>query len=153
MGRVVDKSKWPRGEWDDEPDEVRWSYRGVDCLVLRPTAMGHLCGYVRIPEDHPCMQWGEYLWDAPDSVAVEVHGGVTFGPRPFEGRADLPGVWVGFDCNHHLDYAPGSDASLREIGLRCEGGYRNLNYVKRETERLAVQLTALAFAQVEGGAA
>lgn len=21
---VIDKSKWPRGEWDNEPDKIQW---------------------------------------------------------------------------------------------------------------------------------
>jgi hypothetical protein len=60
--------------------------------------MGALCGYVRVPENHPDAD--KYY----DDVQVEVHGGLTFGCKTKEG-----GVWFGFDCAHGWDYVPRLD--------------------------------------------
>jgi hypothetical protein len=42
---VVDKSWWPRGPWDDEPDKVQWpdEATGLPCMVKRGP-VGSFCG-------------------------------------------------------------------------------------------------------------
>lgn len=86
----LDKSDWPAGPWQDEPDKVQWvdEATGYDCLIVRNHG-GALCGYVGVPEGHPyhgvgysgCAQkppCGEsYCGHSPDS-RTEVHGGLTF---------------------------------------------------------------------------
>jgi hypothetical protein len=53
--RTIDKTLWPRGEWDDEPDKMQWQDEatGLPCLIVRGP-VGALCGYVGVPEGHPC---------------------------------------------------------------------------------------------------
>jgi hypothetical protein len=70
---TIDKSSWPRGEWDREPDKMQWQDKetGLPCLIVR-NRMGALCGYVGVSEDHPDYQKGY------DDFRVEVHGGLTF---------------------------------------------------------------------------
>lgn len=52
--RTIDKSAWPRGEWDAEPDKVQWQDEatGLPCLIVRNSG-GALCGYVGLSEGHP----------------------------------------------------------------------------------------------------
>jgi len=77
-----------KGPWLGEADKVSWrdTVSGYDCIMLRDTDNGFLCGYVGIPQDHPL--WG---WDAdavPPDTGIEVHGGLTYsrlcdeGPSP-----------------------------------------------------------------------
>lgn len=53
-----------RGPWSDEPSFEEWvdPDTGYDCRVARHY-YGHLCGYVRIPGDHPL-----FRTDAADPV-------------------------------------------------------------------------------------
>lgn len=52
--RTIDKSSWPRGEWDHEPDKRQWQDEatGLPCLIVRQRDSGHLCGYVGVPKSH-----------------------------------------------------------------------------------------------------
>lgn len=72
----VDKSAWPRGEWDGEPDKKQWTdpATGLPCLIVRNPG-GALCGYVGVSAGHPAF---EKNWDA---VNVDVHGGLTFADK------------------------------------------------------------------------
>lgn len=135
-----DKSEWPLGEWHTEPDKAHWIEEGLDCLIVR-NHIGALCGYVGVPEQHPC--FGQDY----DSVDVEVHGGLTFSdtchPResecrgichPKEGAANETVWWLGFDCAHGGDIMP----KLGSFGYGDT--YRNFSYVRQEVASLAKQL-------------
>ena len=76
--------------------EIRVSINGLGCV----------CGYIKIPAEHP---WhGKVYGDVrmPGGDYVEVHGGLTFSesittdgwPQKF-----TPGWWIGFDCGHYGD--------------------------------------------------
>lgn len=123
----MDKSKWPRGEWDREPDKLEWVDQSTNlpCRIFR-TEGGHLCGYVGVFPGHPF-----YGKDDSDSEVyeLEVHGGVTYGSR--DPRHNI--WWLGFDCAHAGDRSP-YHGSLRR------GTYRNLKYVKAQVTNLARQL-------------
>lgn len=90
--RTFDKSAWPRGPWDDEPDKKQWQdgVTGLPCLIVR-NRVGALCGYVGVPKSHPAhgMDYGVSMYDSegneramsPAEQAlydVQVHGGLTF---------------------------------------------------------------------------
>lgn len=78
-----------------------------------------------------------------------VHGGVTFAGKGnssniyhgihFEGR-----YWIGFDTGHSTDICPGIEEQLEAHGFpmpRFPGAqYRDWDYVKAQTEKLAQQL-------------
>lgn len=93
-----------RWEWDDEIV----SEQGRPVRAILRSAVGHLCGYVRVPDDHP-IRW------LPDiGFDFAVHGGLTW-----NGAADWlpPGHWLGFDCGHSGDLSPGGlhePAGVRE---------------------------------------
>lgn len=160
VNRDVDKSSWPSGRWGDEPDRVHWSHGGLDCLIVRQRTLGHLCGYVGVPPDHP---WYEQHYDNvrrirtdeddPYGDWVDVHGGLTFSGSCREGgaichrpefAANDPVWWLGFDCAHLGDMSPGN---------RFDGydeTYKSVLYVRRQTESLADQ--ALAVVRAKGSA-
>lgn len=61
-----------KGPWLGEADKISWrdGASGYDCIMLRNTDNGFLCGYVGIPKDHPL--WG---WDAnavPPDIGIEL---------------------------------------------------------------------------------
>ena len=152
-------------EWENEPDKVDFEYKTLPCAMRRNLG-GALCGYVGIPDRHPLFKVKYFdsseelviLRDAmleepmpdnpnfslmlgalsgeikprPDTV-FQVHGGLTYsavGDWPQEGDY----WWFGFDCAHLGDYSPKYDKHF------SDSIYRNLNYVKNQTEQLAEQL-------------
>lgn len=146
--RFVDKSEWDRGPWDDEPDKVQWHdpATGLACLIRRGPS-GALCGYVGIaPHLTPLLPVIEWGYD------FRVHGGITYSALcdgdeehgichiPEPGEPD-PAFWIGFDCGHHRDARPKMLKWERDHGFEDrEAVYRDMPYVKREVERLAVQV-------------
>lgn len=155
----VDKSSWPRGPWDAEPDKKQWidAATGLACLIVRNRDMGHLCGYVGVPSTHPAhgMSYSGYESENPVAAAVgaaDVHGGLTFssacGPHPDDpGRGIChvtePGEpdawWFGFDCAHYQDVSPGYNRGWSRGGEV----YRDVAYVEAECAKLAAQLAAI----------
>lgn len=159
---AIDRSRWPKGPWDGEPDKVQWidEATGLDCLIVR-NGSGNLCGYVGVPEGHPFFLVGysdcpppvkcdvEALWceHSPGHV-TNVHGGLTYSNLcaghichvPEAGRPDRV-WWLGFDTAHSGDVTPGYPESLR--ALFANGTYKDVPYVKAECARLAEQLATV----------
>ncbi len=70
--KLVDRSKWGSGEWDDEPDRVEFKTKtGLPALIARGYG-GVLCGYVAVPPGHAAH--GKPFGD----LDVSVHGGLTY---------------------------------------------------------------------------
>ena len=150
---AIDKSTWGPGPWQDEPDRVDFVHAGFACFALRRDRMGYWCGYCGVPREHPA--YGKRYYDVP--IDVDVHGGLTCA-RACDApicHVPVPGMpadvwWLGFDCAHAGDLAPGMEADLRSISIGrgarrniFRDVYRDLPYVRREIERLAEQLSAM----------
>lgn len=150
--RTFDKSKWERGEWDQEPDKAEWRDEAtkLPCLIVR-NRMGALCGYVGVPPGHP---WHgkhyEHLGSYPD-----VHGGLTFADECQPSDNEAHGIchvpesgeaanvwWLGFDCSHAGDLMPQTDSLFRGLSERGYDMYRNVAYVQAECAKLAAQVNA-----------
>lgn len=172
--RTVDKSEWPRGEWDTEPDKMQWPdpTTGLPCLIVRGPS-GALCGYVGVLSSHPwhgmgysaaigecndhCDAESDYHDTHSIDALIDIHGGLTFADvcahAGDESRhichAPDPGEpdnvhWFGFDCAHSGDIAP---AHMRPYGGPFGTGYdtyKNVGYVRSEVTKLAQQLAAVA---------
>lgn len=153
-GLRIPKSDWGEGPWQNEPDHVDFQHAGFPCILHRNT-MGAWCGYVGVPKDHPWHGKGY------DDVEADAHGGLTYaepcqGDICHVGEPDDNRWWLGFDCNHGDDMAPEMDAAMRSWkvpGLRDRPRkewfgepvtYKDLAYVRAETERLAEQAKAAA---------
>lgn len=153
--KTIDKSDWPRGPWDDEPDKMQWMDKktGLPCLIVRGPH-GSWCGYVGVPKAHPAFEKGY------DDVDASAHGGLTFADRCSPGAEDH-GIchvveegeddkvwWLGFDCAHSGDFVPAYDRAYKSTNIDLtdiwpEEGYKSIKYVKREVRRLAAQLRAM----------
>ena len=152
----MDRTGWPAGPWDSEPDKVSWTDEatGLPCLIVRPNPhFGGLCGYVAVEPGHP---WHGKDHDALD---VDVHGGLTFSAscaddEPIEKavcHVPEPGKpgdvwWFGFDCGHAWDVQPAMLARYPEFGFEPRGfgaSYKTVAFVRHECEQLAQQLRAV----------
>lgn len=148
--RTDDKSEWPRGEWDDEPDKIQWpdAETGLPCLIHR-NRCGALCGYVGVAPGHP-MYAVKYNDGAED--LLDVHGSLSYSAFCQDTNCEETGVchvveegeekkiwWFGFDCHHAWDIAPGMPFG---VGMEtCEHTtYKNVAFVKGEVTALAKQL-------------
>lgn len=161
---LVDKSRWQRGPWDDEPDRLEWkTAAGLPGLMVRHPRLGHWCGYVAVPPGHPCHGRSEgtdyekdangdedYLKPLPNPVnELNAHGGITYAAAcdghvchvPEPGEPDDV-WWLGFDCAHSGDHSPYGTPFAHDT-------YRDVAYVRGEVEDLAAQL--VNFGQEMGG--
>lgn len=135
----ADRTGWPSGAWDGEPDKLLWKHKGFDCMVVR-NGLGALCGYVGVQEGHP------WFGQDYDNVKADAHGGLTYSDF-CQGHICHPGpektYWLGFDCAHSGDQVPGV---MKYDGFsRRDDQYRDLAYVKQEVNRLAEQAAEAAF--------
>lgn len=149
------------GPWLDEPDRVEFRAHGLPCILNRVLNAkgggGHWCGYVGVPPGHP---WhGQRLDDAGlDGPDIDVHGGITYA-EPCAGEichVPEPGEsddvwWLGFDACHAGDLQPSTRKLLRDLGhedpspfVRRADVYRDVEYMRAETEALAAQAARAA---------
>lgn len=144
----VDRTGWPSGPWDNEPDRVDFSTQvGLTGLMLR-SRLGNWCGYVGVEPGHPA--YGKNYFDVP----CRVHGGLTYSGEcqgnvchvPAPGSPDTL-WWLGFDCRHAYDLAPGDAVWFEGIFIQEGQDYCNQKYVKAQVEKLAAQLNILASPQ------
>ena len=139
--RQVDKSRWPDGPWMYEPDQENWTdaETGLSCVILRHPDLGHLCGYVGVPKDHPA-HGKDYDDDLLSEAHEVVHWGLTYSAPslPEDGIEDR---WLfGFDCAHSCDLSPGNSL-FDHIGET----YRDMHFVREHCRRLAGALWYIAF--------
>ena len=151
---VVDKSKWARGPWDNEPDKIQWKDEatGLPCLIVRSHVSGNLCGYVGVSSNHPLY---EKRYQDQD---LEVHGGLSYADKCMDGAPESDGIchipgdgepdhvwWFGFDCAHCFDKTPAIMRYLPEFTSKhgITVTYRDVPYVENECRELAKQLKAL----------
>lgn len=151
-----DKLNWfGYGEWIEEPDEVFFEYQGYESSIKRVLHFecnghafgGHLCGYLKIPKDHP---W--YDKHTIFDFDCNVHGGITF--AKFNESNEY---WIGFDCAHSMDLIPTSMKNMKKImhenmkehlkgmNIHIENSpifhhsYKNINFCMEEIKSLARQ--------------
>jgi len=150
--------------WENEPNELRWESSGLRCQIIR-RPWGHWCGYVGVDKHHVLYGYGygdqlvslkqllrlrlQDMFSMPmmenyfNSDAeftmndiLEVHGGVTYAGPGFSDE-DKPLWWVGFDCAHAGDLVPKMERHWQY------GVYRDMEYAKGETEKLAAQIAGV----------
>ena len=108
---------------------------GLPIVIKRMKTLGHLCGYVGVPCEHPwyrivysqCVNEGTD--DTPESL-IDVHGGLTFSSMGDRDLFPADYWWFGFDCAHFMD-----KTSFNPSGIE-----RDETWVKEECGRLAEQL-------------
>ena len=129
--------KYPSGE-------VMYSIDGEYLGLIRINALNVLCGYVKLPENHPYI--GLDLYDITHVnnplYELDVHGGVTFadcigdGYATGFGCAHVGDYAIGFDCAHAGDYVP----RFSDFTPFADGVWRDEAFVINELKRLVEQL-------------
>ncbi len=145
----------------DWTTEARLRAVALRRMLLGPP--GFLCGYVRVPNDHPLFEC-EYMHDTPDALCgntpeahFDVHGGITYSgfgmPGVSVARIHKKDWWYGFDCNHAGDRGCGSGVMRAFLGdeSSLDGAIRDLSYVEAECEKLASELADVAQPQRRKG--
>lgn len=142
----LDKTNFPVGEWKSEPDICHWEYRGLSCLMLRDMKLGAWKGFVALKKGHVAFnksieQISGELW----SDDVEVYGGiVSAGKLPARYKEfNKDNWWIGFECMQGEDLLPLVKFDPTDpifAGIRNHQTYKNIHYVRRETNQLAKQL-------------
>lgn len=135
--------------WINKPERepiyvLEFQHGGYDCQIVRSSRnypeVFHLCGYVRIPENHPFYQ-KEYPELYAIGKAVKCHGGLTYSDDFWDNGS----WWIGFDCAHLGDI-------FSEICFRIPDSgatYKELAFVKNEIHDMVEQLNAFAFYKAE----
>jgi len=121
----VERSGWPSGPWDTEPDFAVIEHAGFTGFVKRAWT-GGLCGYVALPPNHP--------WHGKDysDVSADCHGQLTFAER-------MGPYWcLGFDCGHAGDVTPMMVALMPGM-CRADWVYRDFAYVREQVKGLCQQ--------------
>lgn len=136
MQHQKNKNKWPRGEWDNEPDYLEWvdEETGLLCKIIRRTDLGTLCGYVTVQLKKDVRL--HYF-----KQAFDVHGTVIYANK------DLHGYTLGFGCHHARDLIPElimAPCVRALLGGKRYTTYKNIEYVKHECQKLAKQLKSYA---------
>ncbi|TPG16772.1 hypothetical protein EAH87_14140 [Sphingomonas koreensis] len=129
-----DKAAKPaaKGKWLGEADKVSWldPASGYECIMLRDTQQGYLCGYVGVPSTHPLHGFEH---DAiPAALGIEVHGGLEYskicqaGPTPEKRRIAVESRRI---CHvpreyHYAETVHGSDHRVQDrhawwFGFEC----------------------------------
>lgn len=136
---------------------------GYSAVIIQ-TPMGHLCGYVMVPEGHPAhSQTDGYLDESLRSI--QCHGGLTYAdfnsnpehPYPVA-QTEVNAYWIGFDCGHYGDgrdpelvrrYLADADGSVREqtVQLLSQGHIWTVAEVAAECESIATQLKEMLHLQ------
>ena len=76
QNRHVDRSGFPPGPWDDQPDKIQWTTKaGLPGLIVR-NSIGSLCGYAAVNPGHPLH--GTDYDKVPETYAIGAHGGLTY---------------------------------------------------------------------------
>ena len=135
------KLLFPHRPWESEPDEANWVDvdTGYKCRIVRNEHTGTLCGYVGVPREHRL--YGMDCQDAEKNYPFYVHGWLTFSGAMGEGDVYH---YFGFDTAHAGDLSPALVLAMMQW---YEGGpirdetYRTFEYVKREVDVLAWQLS------------
>jgi hypothetical protein len=146
----VDRTDWPKGPWDGEPDREEFIFLGLPCIAVR-NKLGAWCGYVGIPNNHPLRDKSyNQLYDM--EVDINIHGGLTFsdyGTFPMNhSQLEHKATWYyGFDCAHSGDLVPSMLALNVKFGIPTgfsfHESYCTFDYCKSQIKSLARQLREL----------
>ena len=118
--------------WLDEPNEMEFEHCGLKCKILRVLTIGHLCGYVGIPENH---RFYKKSYDDLNEInELEVHGGLNFA-----GKINAKdGLWFfGFDAAHCGDLIPFMPPGPFRSSIYESQEYRDISFMEKECEKLA----------------
>lgn len=112
-----------------EGDNLEFEYKGYQCQILRNKVLGHLCGYIKVDNQH--WLYGKDYETINITYDIPSHGGLTYSGT--DGT-----MWtIGFDCNHHNDNNIANYYMSEQAGIDLVSGagtYKTMEYVKSTLE-------------------
>lgn len=136
-------------------------YKNYEYVIIL-NGLGHRCGYVAIPPEHPFDKIpkpdNDYCRDGDldySEMDIECHGGLTFASRNHGLKSELNitcnDAWIGFDCGHYDDgidfdamrkyYGDEYTEKLRStLYVLCDGTVKDFDYVANECKSIIDQL-------------
>lgn len=145
-----DKKDFPPGKWMSEPDLCFW-YRELPCLAVRDMSMGIWKGFVGLEEGHPLYEKTmDYIITIPQALDLfrSVHGGLTGAGRLSTKYQSFAKNcwWIGLECSQGDDLMPLVQldrASSEMAKVIANQTYKDLHFIRRETNKLVKQLIKL----------
>lgn len=121
-------------KYEKDIDGLLFTYKNSICLILRNTHMGHLCGYVGVPE-------GRKFYRAHyDTISNEIDcdieltwSGFRLNHQFVNKYKDL--WWVGFDCGHFNEWMP-KMPRIEKYDSSIQLVYRSIPWVMEECKKL-----------------
>lgn len=117
-------------EWLNEPNWMKFYHKNYKCEIKRIDNLGHLCGYVHIPNTDKTYKYTEEQF----YNQIVVHGDITY----FE-KNDLE-IVVGFDCAHYNDLIPKLWLGRAMYESYNGSTYKNIDYVTNQCISMVEQI-------------
>lgn len=142
------KKDFPKGIWLKEPDLCFWYFGGLPCLTVRDMSMGIWKGFVGIDSEHPLYEKSiQDIIGLPQALDLfrAAYGGLNgagkLSPKYQNYAQDY--WWIGIETTQGSDLMPllkldQSDADM--VKLLSNQTYKDLHFIRRETNKLAKQL-------------
>lgn len=142
------KKDFPVGKWLKEPDLCFWHYHGFPCLTVRDMSMGIWKGFVGIDNSHSLYEKTmDYIMDIPQALELFrcAYGGLSGAGKlsPKYQNYAKNCWWIGIETSQGSDLMPllkldQSDSDMTK--LISNQTYKDLHFIRRETNKLAKQL-------------
>lgn len=148
---MIDKTLWGDGPWQNEPDELRFEYKGYTCELRRNIFVtGAWCGYVFMKST--CKASTDDKYKA--SQLIKVHGEITYAYLGIDDSTGEEICILGFDLGHLNDLMPLKQTNTGMINLlnsltEAKGTYafkkiyRTMKYAKKQCESMVDQIIEL----------
>jgi len=146
------------GPWLGEADKIAWldQASGYECIIMRASRGGHLCGYVGVPPEHPL--YGFEHEAIPADLDVEVHGGLNYSALCQHGPSPSPSIVTEARriCHvsaHHVQHASVEHATDYRVqrddawwfGFECNHVYDVVPDDRRHSERFLAAETGAVY--------
>lgn len=144
------KKDFPPGVWLNEPDLCFW-HHGLPCLAIRDMSMGIWKGFAGVEAGHSLYEKTmDYIVGIPQALDLfrSVHGGLSGAGRLSTKYQNYSKGcwWIGLETTQGSDLMPllkleRSDTDMTK--LISNQTYKDLHFIRRETNKLAKQLIKL----------
>lgn len=137
--KFANKSKFPNGIWNKEPDFCEWEMNNLLCLAIRNMSFGFWTGYVGLPDTH--ILYNKNYNDLINcDMKLDVYGGISLVgklPKQFDKYNDR--WWIGFETSQDIDLIP----ILTYDNFDKKISYKNFKFILKEINRIAFLLNKI----------
>lgn len=141
------KKDFPPGIWLNEPDLCFW-HHGLPCLAVRDMSMGIWKGFVGLDASHSLYEKPmDYILGIPQALDLfrAAYGGIS-GIGKLSSKLSNYAKncwWIGIETSQGEDLMPLIKLDPDMAKALSNQTYKNLHFIRRETNKLAKQLLKL----------